>query len=178
MNKWSESIHRNERGFMLLTELVVVCAILGIMGIGLNMTIIGMTKAHAVNAGNMTVAKQIENAVHWISRDVQMSATVNLSGDDDGFPLQLSWTEWDGTTNEITYTLYNGELTRSHSENGSEVSQNFVAQFIDTDSSETNAQLSGDALVVTITAAIQDDNKSASRSRVFEATTRANYDGT
>jgi len=165
------SIHRNQKGFTLV-EVIMAITITSLIGGGIVAGIFQILNVNALNITNMTAVKQIENAGHWISRDGQMAETVTLSGDEDGFPLKLSWTDWDGTANVVTYTIAGGELRRSHSENGLEISQNLVAQYINSDPIKTNATVSGTRLIVTITATVNDGSQIASKTRVCEVTPR------
>jgi hypothetical protein len=48
------------------------------------------------------------------NRDVEMSRTVETA-EGNGFPLELSWTEWDNTVRSVTYSIGENELERAYS---------------------------------------------------------------
>jgi hypothetical protein len=97
----------------------------------------------------------VENAVHYISRDVQMSQTITpTTPDPDGFPLTLTWVEWDGTENEVVYTLNGSELEREHFINSVSDSVQILARNLDTDPSATNCEYENYVFTYRVTSTI------------------------
>jgi prepilin-type N-terminal cleavage/methylation domain-containing protein len=159
-------IHRNQRGFALI-ELLVALAITGIITSGLTMTIFQLFSGNAQSSSQMTVVRQVQNAGYWISQDVQMGQTIT-PGAVDGFPLVLSWTDWDGVLNEVTYDLAGEELRRSHSVDGGAPVDALVAQYISSISCEFVVV---DKLTLTVTASVG-GFRPASETRTYEITPR------
>lgn len=153
-------INNNQAGFTLI-ELILVIAITGIITGSITMTISQVFTNNAHSIAHMTAIKEVENTIHWISRDVQMAQIVVT--DDPAAVLTLTWVEWDNTVNQVTYRLENDQLHRNHSING----QTIVARHIDS-IEVTPKPYSGGKLTLTITAAIG----SASETRVCEVIPR------
>jgi hypothetical protein len=70
-----------------------------------------------------------------------MAQSVVTDAGATGFPLDVAWKEWDGTLNEVRYTIEGNELKRKHWINGGGPSVIVVAQYID--SAETSCGLTG-----------------------------------
>ena len=126
-------IHKNQRGFTLI-ELLVAIAITGLITGGITMTIFQVFSGNTRTSNHMTAVRQVQNAGYWVSHDAQMAQSVVITGL-SGLPLTLTWTEWDGMVNEVTYnTIVDSELRRSQG-----ASETLVAQYIDS----ANCEFSG-----------------------------------
>jgi prepilin-type N-terminal cleavage/methylation domain-containing protein len=135
------SINKRQRGFTLI-ELLVALAISGAIAGGISLSIFQTLDYNARGNARMTAVKQVENAIHYIIRDVQMSQVVEPEAlpDADGFPLVLTWVEWDNTENVITYSIVGDELRRSHSLNGGAATEKVTARYIDSDPDNTHCE--------------------------------------
>ena len=162
-------INKNQRGFTL-AELIVALAITGLITGGITMSIFQVFDINTRSNNHMTAVRQVQNAGYWISHDAQMARDVAPDPGDTGFPLVLTWTEWGGTVNEVTYTLVDSELKRSHSVDG-EPSETVVAQYIDSVSCQLDP-LDNRKLTFTITATVSGGWKEASETRVYEVIPR------
>lgn len=164
------AINKNQRGFTLL-ELMVAIGLAGIISSAITMTVFQMFTTNARSSAHMMAVKQVENAIHWVRQDVQMAQIVEPSGG-TGFPLNLTWVDWNNTVNQVTYNLEDGQLERQHCVNGGEPSSMVVARHIDPDSVMTNCQFAGGVFILEITAAVG-GFRPASESRVAEVVPRA-----
>ncbi len=162
-------INKGQRGFTLI-ELLVALAITGLLASGITMTIFQVLSGNAQSSNQMNVVRQVQNAGYWISRDGQMAQSVEL-GVSSGFPLVLTWTEWDGTVNQVTYSITGDELRRSHSVDGGAAVETFVAQYIDSDAANTNCAFTGGVLTLKVTASVT-GYRPASETRIYEVTPR------
>jgi prepilin-type N-terminal cleavage/methylation domain-containing protein len=162
----------SQRGFTLV-ELLVVIAITGLIGGVVVGAIIQVFSVSTRNTSRMTIVKQLENAVRWITPDAQMAQSVNgdLTGSDG---LSLAWNEWDGTAENVTYKIENGQLERSYARNGVLQSTKVVARNIDLahTSSDTSNVLADGTIAFTVTSAI-DGYKPESITRSFNVTLRS-----
>jgi prepilin-type N-terminal cleavage/methylation domain-containing protein len=138
-------INKNQKGFTLM-ELVVAIAITGIISGGITATMFQVFVGSARTSNHMIAVRQVQNAGYCVSLDAQMAQTVVLARDTDGFPLQLSWTDWDDNkVYQVTYTLEDmtggsKQLQRSHSSDGT-TDTDIIAQFIDL--TQTKCELTG-----------------------------------
>lgn len=163
-------IDSNQSGFTLI-EMIIVIAITGIIAGGIAAAVFQIFDVNGRSVVHMTAVKEVEDAAHWIIRDAQMAQNVNLTAP-GGFPLTLTWVEWDNTRNDVTYSLQNGELQRSHSINGEPPTVTAVIRHINSDPQMTNVRFSTGVLTFKITATIS-GFRSASESRSFEVIPRA-----
>ena len=108
-------IHKNQRGLTLIGTIMAI-AIAGIIGTGVTITISQMFDHSARTSARMTAIKQLENASYYINRDGQMAQTVEIAyPDPDGFPLTLTWVEWDSNDEiQVVYSIAGNQLTRKH----------------------------------------------------------------
>ena len=101
---------KKEKGFTLI-ELVVALAITGIIGLGAGAATYHVMTQSDQNTAATSARHQALNAIHWMSRDVQMAQTVSPEGA-SGFPLTLRWVAWDNVGHEVVYSIVDGNLTR------------------------------------------------------------------
>ena len=180
------SINRSQKGFTFI-EMIVAIAISSAIGGGLLLSIYQTSSYQAMDKARMICVKQLENAIHYIVRDAQMAQKVTLAGDDDNFPLVLSWTEWDVTSTEyehvVTYTLKgsgSSELERQHlayDVSGTETKNelNVVARYIEPDSAKTNCEYVGGVLNLELTATMTGFPKEISETRDVEVLRRTDW---
>lgn len=129
-------INRNQMGFTLM-ELLIAIAISGVITGGITMTVFQVVTGNFRASNHMTAVRQVQDAGFSVSRNAQMAQSVTL-GASSGFPLTLSWTDWDtNNVHRVVYTLEDipgsevKNLQRSHSINGGTPEASIIAQFID-----------------------------------------------
>ena len=108
-------LSRNHTGITLV-ELVMAMAVTAIIMSGTTAVIYQVFMSNARNTAHMTAVKQVENALHFMVRDIQMAQTIetdDLSGDEI---LKLAWVDWDNIEYEVTYSWVDGELIREYSD--------------------------------------------------------------
>lgn len=176
MSRLIRLIYKNERGITLI-ELTLAIAIVAILTTGFTMTFHQVATANARSAAHMTAVKQVESALYWINRDVQMSQEI-VTGNDPagtGFPLTLSWTDYSGNNDyQAIYSLVDNVLVRTYTVTGSEPSgptDTTVAEYISMDSANTNCQYSEGVVDLTFTASVGDTYLS-SETRTYQVKRR------
>jgi prepilin-type N-terminal cleavage/methylation domain-containing protein len=162
--------NNGQSGFTLIETLVSV-AIIGLIAVALFAIIYQIFAIPAQNKTSLIAIKQVENAVHWLSRDAQQAQAVELD-EETGFPVTLTWTDWDNLQYQITYTLVGGGLERVCSIDEDEPNIRIVARHINMDPSDTNCQYEEGTLSFKITATVT-GFKQASETRSGEILLRA-----
>jgi len=172
-------VHKNQRGFTII-GLIMAIAVTGLISTGVTMTIFQMLDYNARDTARMTAVKQLENAVHWISRDGQMAQTV-IDSDDPATAdvtefFVLSWTEWNNDVHRVAYVLEGGELKRSYYINPGEPSETLVeivvAQHIVPGESSCVWNDIAGRITFTLTTAVSHGSGEATEVRVWEVTPR------
>ena len=163
-------IINGQKGFTLI-EVITALAITGIIGLGAGMATAQILTQAARNSDYTAASQHTMNAIYWISRDAQMSQDVKPNGI-SGFPLTLSWTEWDNSEHQVTYSIEDDMLRRSYSINGGAPSETVVAQYIDSVSENTECELTSGLLTLKVTTTIGEGVNAISVSRVREIAPR------
>ena len=161
---------KSEKGFTLI-EMVVALALTGIIGLGAVTAIYHVMINGGRNADAVAASQHALNAVHWISRDAQMSQVISTEGT-SGFPLTLQWVTWDNSEHEVVYSIEDGTLTRSYSTGGVEESEVVVAQYINTTAEMTGCEFSSGVLTLKITATVGEGIHTVSVGKVREIAPR------
>jgi prepilin-type N-terminal cleavage/methylation domain-containing protein len=170
------SIDKNQKGFTLV-ELLIALAITAVIAGSVTTAIFQVFTGNARTSNHMTAVRQVQNAGYWVSHDTQMAQniyTANLTGSDK---LKLNRTRWDGSTENVTYSIVSGQLWR-YSENTSSgtppvttVSTSVVAQYIDP--TATSYNFTNDLLIFTVKATVGSaGSQQGSETRVYEVVPR------
>jgi prepilin-type N-terminal cleavage/methylation domain-containing protein len=157
-------------GFTLI-EMLVTLAITGIIGVGAATASYHVLNQSNSNTDHTSASQNALNAVHWISRDVQMTQTVSPEGT-SGFPLTLQWVAWDNIEYEVVYAIDDGILKRSYYAGGGLESEVIVAQHISPDIEMTNCEFSDGVLTLKMTATVGEGARAESVSKVREIVPR------
>jgi prepilin-type N-terminal cleavage/methylation domain-containing protein len=163
-------INKNQRAFTLV-EIIVALAITGLIGVGAATATVQTLTQSTRNTDYTTASRQVLNTIHWLSRDAQMAQTIEPDGA-SGFPLTLTWVEWDNSTHQIIYTLEDSTIKRSYSVDGGAPTEMVVAQNINTETSMTNCEFADWVLTVKVTATLGQGANAVSVTKVREIVPR------
>lgn len=168
-------ITRNQKGFTLVETLIAV-AIVAIIGSVIATTLVQVITVQAADSNRTEAYKQVENALHYINRDAQMSAWLDGQSTPGYFPITLHWDEFDAVTSQfvdlaVTYSIVDNKLVRSQLKSGT-TTVTMIASHIDTTGTLTTCSLNANrTLAVQITASVV-GYKSATETRAIEVTLR------
>lgn len=145
-------LHKDQRGLTII-ELLVVIILTGLITAAITTTFFQVFDMNTRTANHMSALSQVQHAGKIVSQDILQTQTV-LTGDTEGFPLSLNWTEGGitGDSHEVIYTLEDGELWRSESIEGQSPIETRVAEYINPD--ETSCHLEGNVLIFKVTATV------------------------
>lgn len=133
------AINRIQQGFTLV-EMLVAIAVAGIIGAAVGTLAYQTVNISESNTNRQVAITQVQNAVHYISRDTQQAQYIVPTDITDtalivdpitkevsfdmvaGDKLTLTWIAWDNTKNEILYTVVNGSLQKTTTINSAFVS--------------------------------------------------------
>jgi len=97
-------LRKDERGVTLL-ELLVALPIAAMVVAAASGAIFQMLNSGSAS-NHMLAYREVQTAGYWVSHDALQARTFNDNGGTyPGFPLTLSWTDWDDDEYSITYTL-------------------------------------------------------------------------
>lgn len=110
---------RGSHAGFTMVELIIAVAVSTLIVISSMIFLRYMITVADDNRDKTMATLEVQYVGFWISEDVAQAQTINvgnISGDADGFPLILTWAEWDGSqSTTITYyveTMDEGELWR------------------------------------------------------------------
>ena len=124
---------RGEKGFTLI-EVLIVIAITGVIIGPLAMVTTTLLTNPQRSTDQSVVLHQVQDAGHWISRDVQMARTVDFDEPDVFLRLHIP-VDTDVNNDYSVVYLFDGDKLKRRVYDSSEIliSETLIADYIDTD---------------------------------------------
>jgi prepilin-type N-terminal cleavage/methylation domain-containing protein len=161
-----KKLKKGERGFTLV-EMLVVLALIGIITGGITAGIMQVLTINSRASNHMIAVRQVQQAGKEVSKDTLQSQNVTC-GNYSGFPLTLTWTDWEGMYNEVVYTIIDetdsNALQRSHNVTGVRA----IAQYIDPAQTSCSWNNVTRVLTFTVTATVGNGPYQAIETRIYE----------
>lgn len=145
-------INKEPKGFSTI-GVIAVLVITSIIALGAAMATNQVLTQGGKNNDYTTASRHSMNAIHWISRDAQMSQIIEPDGT-AGFPLTLGWTKWDNSEHQVVYSIEGDKLIRRYSVDDGEPTETVVAQHINSVSENTSCELTSGVLTLRVTATV------------------------
>ena len=170
-------LHKDQRGFSSILELVIVILLTGIITTAITTTFLQVFNMNTRTANHMTAVSQVQQAGKIVSEDMLEAQPQSDMIDDSpegGEFLILGWVALNSTAvHEVVYTLEDGELWRSESIDDGEPTVTRVAEYINPAETSCECSCDGcncDGLVLTfkVTATVGDE----SETRIYEVRPR------
>ena len=92
------------RGFTL-PEVIVALVLSTFVMLGGGEILRQMVTASHQNTDATVAVIEVQNAAFWLSNDAVQAQEVVLGDPATGFPLTFSWTDWESTEHDITYSM-------------------------------------------------------------------------
>jgi prepilin-type N-terminal cleavage/methylation domain-containing protein len=137
-----------QKGFTLV-EILIGMLLVGIIASAVTSLTLKVYNSQAENTARIAALRQAENGIQWFHRDAKQAQKIE-TGSAYGFPLKLSWTDWDGTSTNITYSINNHNLIRE-SKIGLQNSTLVAASSVSEGPGATSCGISGGMLIVNLT---------------------------
>jgi prepilin-type N-terminal cleavage/methylation domain-containing protein len=165
---------KGQRGFSLI-ELLVAIPIAALISTAATGAIFQIFTGY--RAGNDIVAfRQLQTVGDCLSNDALQAQDVAdtwVQPDDRGFPLTLTWTDWDNDIHQVVYDLIDmpsgtlKQLQRQETVNG-DTSSRIVGQYLDGSASQISYDASAVKVIFQVTATVGEQTAS----RVYEVKPR------
>jgi prepilin-type N-terminal cleavage/methylation domain-containing protein len=167
-------VNKNQAGFTLI-EFVMALTISVIISGTITATIFQVVTGSGRTNNHMIAIRQAQEAGFEISRDVQQARVVTPTADPDGFPLVLTWTDWEGVTNTVTYKIEGTELHRKHDTGVDPGEWGCIAQYINPDPAKTYCDFADGKLTFMVTVTVGSGSEEQNETRVYEVTPRPSW---
>ncbi len=96
---------RSQRGFTLV-ELMIAIAVSTMLMVGSAQLLSHMVVTSAQNRAETMAMLQVQYVGFWVTEDVVQARPDEVTlGDNQGFPLTIQWTQWNGDEHIIVYSV-------------------------------------------------------------------------
>jgi prepilin-type N-terminal cleavage/methylation domain-containing protein len=178
MIKQLKALIKKQAGITLI-ELMIVLTITAIITGTCTMIVFQVFDGEARANNQMDAISRVQNVGRQVSLDAGMAQSVLLTADDDGFPLTLTWTEWeDNDSHQVVYSIEDNKLKRVHTINGN-LEESYIFEYIIGDDPDSGVLVTycerdpdTNQIVFTLTATAGVGSQRINETRVYQTTPR------
>ncbi len=155
------------RAFTLL-ELLIAMTISTMIASAFGYGIIQMERSNNNIQAHMTAVKQVESAIHFLNRDIQMAQKIETGG--TGYWLRLTWIGWeDSATTQIVYQIdSNGNFIRTTGGNSQTIARSISTETGNPDKIYCNYDSTDHKVTIKLTTEVTIGSSQASETRDLE----------
>jgi prepilin-type N-terminal cleavage/methylation domain-containing protein len=167
---------KKQDGFTLI-ELVMALTISAVISGTITATIFQVITGSGRTNNHMVAIRNAQEAGFEISRDAQQARRVEPAAEavdnPDGtrFPLVLTWTDWEGVLNTVTYKIEDTELQRKYNDGG----WGCIAQYVNPDPTMTYCDFTDGKLTFQVTVTVGSGSEEQNETRVYEVVPRPSW---
>jgi prepilin-type N-terminal cleavage/methylation domain-containing protein len=147
-----KKLHRDQRGLTII-ELLVVIVLTALVTTAITTTFFQVFNMNTRTANHMSALSQVQQAGKIVSEDILQAQEIDPDPTTGEFFI-LGWNSTGETHHEVEYTLEDGELWRSETIDGGDPTATRVAEYINSDPTNTYCELEGDVLILKVTATV------------------------
>jgi prepilin-type N-terminal cleavage/methylation domain-containing protein len=159
---------RKQHSAFTLIELLIAMTISSMIAVAIGYCIFQMERTNNSIQAHMTSVKQLENAIHFLNRDIQMAQKIETGG--SGYWLRLTWVGWDdAATNLVVYQFDgNGNLTRTCGGTDQIIARSLSTETSNPDKIYCNYDSANHKVIIKLTTEVTFGGMQASESRDIE----------
>jgi type II secretory pathway component PulJ len=165
-------LFQGQRGFSLV-EALAGLLVAALISSGIAMATYQTLDVDTLINSRMAAIKQVENALNALSRDARMAQVVQ-TGSGSGFPLTLTWTEWDNTTHQVSYFISERKLKRRQVINSGPPSEAVAADYLSPELSGCGVDSGVPRVLTVFITATVGDARPVSEARTCRLITQSN----
>lgn len=166
------SIGSGERGISLI-ELLIAVVITGLIGVTVATATNQLSVTSRKARSQTSVNTELQQVAYFMQIDAKMAQEVEPDPGATGFPLVLSWVDWQNSEHEVTYRIEGNQLIRTYLVDGGTQAHHVLADCIESGTTMTTCQYIDNTLYIEITGSSGSGKTGATQTRRYQIQPRA-----